>query len=66
MTIYEFKRAYYEANPYGHFFDRKTMKFFGDTMRSFRAYKNGSGWKVVRVIGRHHEWYFSDDFKLEH
>jgi hypothetical protein len=35
MTPYELKRRYYEHNPNGHFFDPKTMKFFGDTMKNY-------------------------------
>ena len=34
MTPTEIKRAY-QSVQCGHFFDRDTMKFFGDTMRSF-------------------------------
>lgn len=35
-TIYEIKRANQKAG--GHFFDRKTMRMFGDTLKSFRVY----------------------------
>ena len=35
MTPSELKALYYRGNPDGHFFDRKTMTFFGDTMRNF-------------------------------
>ena len=66
MTIYEFKRRYQAANPNGYFFSRDTMRFFGDTLRSFRVYKHDTGWRVVRVKGRHHEWLFDADFKQAH
>lgn len=33
MTIYEIKQRVAETEPY--FFDRKTMKFFGQTLRDF-------------------------------
>jgi hypothetical protein len=35
MTAYALKRLYERNNPNGHFFDRETMRFFGDTMRNF-------------------------------
>ena len=34
-TVYDLKYAYLEKHPDGHFFDRRTMKFFGDTMKNF-------------------------------
>jgi hypothetical protein len=59
MTIYEFKRHYQTANPEGHFFDRSTL-------RHYRVYRHGTGWCVVRVTGRHHEWLFDANFKQIH
>jgi hypothetical protein len=35
MTSSELKYLIMEYNPDAHFFDAKTMKFFGDTMRNF-------------------------------
>lgn len=35
MTAYELKVLYYQNNPGGHYFGRKTMRFFGDTMHNF-------------------------------
>lgn len=35
MTPSELKLEYQAANPTGHFFDRKTLKFFGDSMRNY-------------------------------
>lgn len=35
MTPSELKHLYELSNEDGHFFDRKTMRFFGDTMRNF-------------------------------
>ena len=41
MTIYDIK---YEMQERGsHFFDRKTLKFFGDTMKNFGVFKNDNG-----------------------
>lgn len=41
MTIYEIKRATSETAPY--FFTRKTLQFFGQTMRSFKVNKQNDG-----------------------
>lgn len=41
MTIYEIKNRTQETSPY--FFDRKTLKFFGQTMRSFSVKKQADG-----------------------
>ena len=35
MTASDLKHLYQTAEPDGHFFDRKTMRFFGDTMRNY-------------------------------
>jgi hypothetical protein len=35
MTASELKYLYEKNNPEGHFFDRDTMRFFGDTMSNF-------------------------------
>jgi hypothetical protein len=37
MTIYEIKNRTQETSPY--FFERKTLKFFNQTMKSFKVYK---------------------------
>jgi hypothetical protein len=41
MTASELKYLYERNNPGGHFFDRKTMRFFGDTMQNFRVVDGG-------------------------
>ncbi len=41
MTIYEIKRLSFENSPY--FFNAKTMKFFGQTLRSFSVKKQQDG-----------------------
>lgn len=40
MTVSELKYHYQLANPNGHFFDRKTMSFFGDTMSNYGVRAN--------------------------
>jgi hypothetical protein len=41
MTVNELKRGYYRHKPEGHFFDRETMAFFGDTLRNFGVCDGG-------------------------
>ena len=35
MTASELKARYEEATPDGHFFERGSMRFFGDTMKNY-------------------------------
>jgi len=35
QTAVQLKSAYADKQPYGLFFDRKTMRHFGDTMKNF-------------------------------
>lgn len=51
MTPSQLKQNYLEHHPESYFFTRKTMKFFGDTMRNFGVSEdmvtiNGSEVKV--------------------
>jgi hypothetical protein len=41
MTIYEIKRRSAETSPY--FFSKITMRFFGQTLKDFRVYKEPDG-----------------------
>ncbi len=41
MTIHEIKRLTQETNPY--YFDRQTMRFFGQRLRDFRVQKQPDG-----------------------
>ncbi len=41
MTIYEIKERTLQTSP--HFFDHKTLRFFGQTMKSFHVYKLNNG-----------------------
>ena len=46
MTIYEIKRRTEKTSPY--FFSKNTMKFFGQTLKSFKIYKEkDSRFKIV-------------------
>jgi hypothetical protein len=49
MTIYEIKRRTQKTNPY--FFNRSTLKFFGQTMKSFKVHKiNDQYYKITAPI----------------
>jgi len=47
MTPSELKYQY-ETKQSGHFFERKTMKFFGDTMKNYGCRNAGSHWELYR------------------
>lgn len=68
MTPSELKRKYQEANPDGHYFDRSTMRFFGDTMQNYGVRRYGSGWELYRrnpvKEGFSGSEYFTADFRL--
>lgn len=48
ITAYELKQYILDANPRTHFFEAKTMKFFGDTMRNFGVCSAGDAWELYR------------------
>ena len=45
LTIYNIKRLTAETSPF--FFDRKTLKFFGQRINSFKIYKQADGRYLV-------------------
>ncbi len=67
MTPSELKYNYECNNPDGHFFDRKTMKFFGDTMANFKVIKHDDGYTLERKKPVKHglikSHYFNLNFK---
>lgn len=55
MTVYELASKYKEKNPDGHFFDKATLKFFGERISEMRVLKNT---KIIKdVSGKRHECY---------
>ena len=40
MTVYKLIAEYQNHNPSGHFFDRDTLKFFGERISEMRILKN--------------------------
>ena len=47
MKASELKRQY-ESVVGGHFFDRKALKFFGDTMKNYGVRDAGTHWELYR------------------
>lgn len=39
MTAYELKRIYQTKKPDGHFFDKETLKFFGESLSQMKVEK---------------------------
>lgn len=72
LTIYDIKRLTAETAPY--FFTRKTLRFFGQTMRSFSVKKCGDRVRISapmidrftgRVMGETVRFFNPENNKLE-
>lgn len=48
MTPSELKRRYKHLRPDGHFFDRDTMRAWGDTMQNYGVRDAGDCWELYR------------------
>lgn len=48
MTPSQLKAKVLAHHPDSHFFDTKTMKFFGDTMKNFGVRSKGDYWELHR------------------
>ena len=72
MTIYEIKRRVQETSPY--FFNTKSLKFFGQTLRSFSVHKAGERFYISaptrdssgRIVGRTERFFNPATNELEH
>jgi hypothetical protein len=50
MSIYEIKRLTKESAPY--FFSKETLRFFGQTLKDFKVYKQKDGrFKIIAPVG---------------
>tara|TARA_R110002110_G_scaffold8815_1_gene43927 strand:+ start:92 stop:328 length:237 start_codon:yes stop_codon:yes gene_type:complete len=50
MTIYEIKRLTKDSAPY--FFSKDTLRFFGQTLKDFKVYKQKDGrFKIIAPSG---------------
>ena len=64
MTIYEFIEKYREAQPDGHFFDRETLRFFGERLSEMRVLRDTA--TIKAEDGKTHECYVLSRFQRKH
>ena len=55
MNIYTLKKMHEAMHPNSHYFDRDTLKFFGERMSSMSVLKNVV--KIKDMYGNEHETY---------
>lgn len=63
-NIDELIRAYYQKNPNGHYFDRDTLKFFGECRSDMRLLEGTV--KVKDVCSEEHEAYCISRLQRKH
>ena len=47
MTPSQLKYQYQRHNHDGHYFDRSTMRFFGDTMANYKVIEHEYCWELA-------------------
>lgn len=62
--INELIREYYCKNPNGHYFDRDTLKFFGERVSDMRLLKGTV--KITDICGEKHEAYCISRLQRKH
>ena len=55
MNIYTFINKYYQHNPHGHYFDRDTLKVYGERISEMRVLKEIE--TVTDISGEVHQAY---------
>lgn len=63
-TAYDLRGAYYQKHPNGHFFDQRTLKFFGETMSSMRLLKDNI--IITDCMGEQHVCYILSSLQRKH
>ena len=64
MTIYEFIEKYRVAQPDGHFFDRETLRFFGERLSEMRVLRDTA---IIECDdGKTRECYVLSRFQRKH
>ncbi len=63
-NVYQLINEYYKHNPNGHFFDEKTLKFFGEMVSEMRILKNAT--KITDVSGEKHICYVLSSLQRKH
>lgn len=64
MTVYELKKNYQKHHPDGHFFDRQTLKFFGETESKMYVHKNKT--VITDISGKKHHAYILSSMQRKH
>lgn len=63
-TVYGLVDAYYSKHPNGHYFDRDTLKFFGESISTMNLLKKRA--TVTDVSGEKHECYVLSKLQRKH
>ena len=64
MTIYQLMNRYREHNPRGHYFDRDSLKWFGERMSEMRVLKGVA--TVIDTYGKEHTCYVVSSIQHKH
>lgn len=65
MNIYKIKRLVLANDPDNHyFFSRDTLRFFGQTLRSFRVTKIGENYRITAPMKNIDGHYFGDTVRI--
>ncbi len=64
MKIHELIKAYYKKNPDGHYFDKDTLRFFGERISDMYVLKNTV--KIKDISGEEHEAYVISRLQRNH
>lgn len=64
MNIYTLIEAYNRNNPNGHFFDRDTLKFFGERISEMRVFKDPV--TVEDYSGKEHTCWCVSSYQRKH
>ncbi len=62
--VYGLVSRYYGKHPGGHFFDRDTLKFFGESLSTMRLLKGTV--KIKDICGEEHECYVLSRLQKKH
>ena len=63
-NVYGLIDRYTTTHPHGHFFDRDTLKFFGESLSTMRLLKGTV--KIKDISGEEHECYVLSSLQKTH
>ena len=64
MTINKLIKAYYEKHPDGHYFDKDTLRIFGERISDMYVLKDTV--KIQDISGEEHECYIVSRLQRNH